>query len=60
MSKSSYQKKAQWGERQPREQVSCYIFVLWCKWEKKLEGIIKMSLAFHLNEDRRDERRGQE
>ena len=21
---------------------------LWCKWEKKLEGIIKMSLAFHL------------
>jgi hypothetical protein len=31
-----------------KEQVSSYIFVLWCKWEKKLEGIIKMSLAFHL------------
>ncbi len=30
------------------EQVSSYIFVLWCKWEKKLRGIIKMSLAFHL------------
>jgi hypothetical protein len=31
-----------------KEQVSSYIFVVWCKWEKKLEGIIKMSLAFHL------------
>ncbi len=34
-------------KRKEIEQVSIYV-VQWCKWEKKLEGIIKMSLAFHI------------
>ena len=44
-------------QKEKGEQVSSYIFVLWCKWEKKLRGIIKMSLAFHLTkiEEMREE-----
>jgi len=34
-------------KRKDIEQVSICV-VQWCKWEKKLEGIIKMSLAFHI------------
>lgn len=35
------------NEEKEIEQVSSCV-VQWCKWEKKLEGIIKMSLAFHI------------
>jgi nitrate reductase NapAB chaperone NapD len=47
------------SEATGKEQVSSYIFVLWCKWEKKLEGIIKMSLAFHLKKTQEMRERGQ-
>jgi hypothetical protein len=46
-------------KQEGKEQVSSYIFVLWCKWEKKLEGIIKMSLAFHLKKTHEMRKRGQ-
>lgn len=45
-------------KRKEIEQVSIYV-VQWCKWEKKLEGIIKMSLAFHLKKTHEMRKRGQ-
>jgi hypothetical protein len=39
-----YQK---YRKRKEIEQVS-FCVVSWCKWEKRLEGIIKMSLAFYV------------